>query len=181
MRRRRIAILGGALGGAVLITAAGSASGCTVQLSALSASPNAGPALTTIQVEGEGVAGSSAVELRWDGEPGKVLARASADASGHFAASVMVPSATPGIHVITAHSSGAGAGRTVFDVAGAGAGPAAPAPDPWTAAGAPQVAAGSQGSFTTNVGAALLATGLVGLAGGFGVAGLRRRWVTSRS
>lgn len=184
MRARRAAVAGSAIF-AVAMFVASAAWACTVFVSSVSASPNSGPELATVMVQGDGLGATPgvarSVELRWEGSPNQVLATVPVDETGRFSAEVRVPSASAGVHSIVAVADGAGAGRTVFEIttplSPAGSSAATDATSNlWAEDTNPaSVSTGSSSSLTTTAGAALLATGLVVLAGGFTVAGVRRR------
>jgi len=187
MRSRGAIVASTVAASAALVVTASAGWACTIFATSVTASPNAGPALATIDVQGTGVGGgpdaARSVELRWDGAPDQVLATVPLDAAGHFAATVTVPEAAPGVHTITAVSNGSGVGRTIFEVASrpSAGGPetVTPTPDPWVTTN-PASAAAPRDSLALTAGSALLAVGLTGLAGGFTVAEVRRRRATAQ-
>lgn len=183
MRIRRAAVISSAVFGAAMFVAS-AAWACTVFVSSVSATPNSGPELATVMVQGEGVS-SGSVQLLWEGSANQVLAVAPVDANGRFAAEVRVPDADAGIHSIVAVAPGAAAGRTVFEIttpfSASNTDPAAVTSNLWAddSSSVASVGGSSSSSMTTTAGAALLASGLVLMAGGFTVAGVRRRRATA--
>lgn len=189
MRNRR-GVLGflAALAAATLGMAS-AAWACTVFANVVGVDPVQAPERGLVRVQGDGLAGkATAVELRWDGVTGPVLASAPVDAKGRFSAQVVLPAAaSPGVHSLVAVAEGAGIGRAAVEVlasgrAGVVAAPAdaSPSTDRWTVKVEPT---GSNGSgMNLALGAGLLGGGLLVLgAGSAVVAGKRRRaTVTSR-
>ena len=105
----------------------------------LSMSPASGPAGTSVTVRGSGFPSKVKVQLTWDGDPTN-MPRASTNVRGAFSATLTIPKAAPGDHVLAAvvtSGSGAKAARIVagtaitqatFDVTDAPA--VDPTPDP---------------------------------------------------
>ncbi len=97
------------LGLAVFLTGAAAAWACT-NLSTLNLSQSQGQAGESVDLTGSSFAtaesGGKAVQLRFDGENGALLAKAMPDKAGSIAADVKIPaSAQPGYHVILATQS----------------------------------------------------------------------------
>ena len=83
-------------------------SGLTQALARISVSPSKGPPGTRVQVSGSGFApNGSAVNIRWNGSGGSVLATATVSPGGTFSVQIVIPNATPGNYVIVATQSNA--------------------------------------------------------------------------
>lgn len=98
--------------GALLLVSAMAAWACT-NLATLNLDKSAGAAGTSVDITGSSFATESAryaevsaVEIRWNGVDGAVLATARPDSAGNIATTVRVPSdAAPGYHVLVATQS----------------------------------------------------------------------------
>lgn len=105
--RRRLSTLLLSLG-ALLLVGAMTAWACT-NLATLNLEKAAGSAGDEVGVTGSSFNtsdGASAVEIRWDGVEGQVLATAETDSAGNIATTVAIPAdAQPGYHVLVATQS----------------------------------------------------------------------------
>lgn len=179
MRRTGSGILGVAV--AVLLAWASAAFACSPQPKVYSVFPESAAPGSTVKVEGSDIPGTAAVEIRWNGVKGDLLATAPL-AGGRFSVPVQIPDIAPGLYSLTLVTADAGVGRTAFEVTGAAA--AAPAAAPaqlWPSAG--NAPSGSEATSWTpaTIGVGLLAVGLIGLFAGSAVAVTRRRRVVAGS
>ena len=83
----------------------------------MSVNPASGPAGTKVTVTASGFYAGETVTLNWDG--GTVLGHAKTTATGSFSATITIPTATAGAHVIAARGQRSFAGtNATFTVTG---------------------------------------------------------------
>lgn len=167
---------------------------CTAVPSIVSVAPASAPAQTPVTVRGQAVWNAldtgRAIEMRWDGVGGRVLAEANVNGPNFSATFALPADATTGAHTIVAVPVGVAptsVGRAVVEVTGSrpsGAGafssPAqgsTTASQLWGSAHYATPSSGPSGAFVAGV--ALLGVGSVGLLSGFAVATRRRRVVAT--
>ena len=182
MTTRRM-VVAAVVGLAAVLGTLSTAWACTGQPQVFSVSPVTAPVGAEVTMRGTGVTATTPVELRWNGVSGPVLAQATPDKEAAFAMTFTVPNVEPGVYslvVVTNVNGVAAAGRTTFEVSGAGA-TAVRAPalaDTGFAAAAEAASlsspAGTGSSSSMLAGVGLLAFASVAL-GGLVVATLRRR------
>ncbi len=122
---------------------------------------SSGPAGTQVTVEGINFS-SGEVEIRWNGIQGEHLA----SAGGHFSVPITIPSASPGLYVVTAISRGAAgevnqSAAAPFEVVGPGGNSSSPPAPPVQAQPRRVDRSGSSTSLIP-----LVLAGVVGLMGG---------------
>jgi len=89
---------------------------CTSQPRIFALGSHDAPPGSDVRVSGQAVAPQGAVEVRWNGVEGPVLAQATADANGSFSVVARIPEATPGVYTIIAVAGGTGVARSAFEV-----------------------------------------------------------------
>lgn len=170
--RRRLLL--GVLPLAVVLGAVGAAWACTYTPRITTVTPQAGPRGTEVVMEGQGVADTRLVEIRWNALDGPVLTRSETD-QGNFKAAIRVPDVPPGVYTLVAATDGGAVARGTLEVLAEG--PAAqPAVRNSGGLGRntePLRSSPSPGGFPA--GAALLAAGAVSLFASAGLLVVRKK------
>jgi hypothetical protein len=178
MTRRRGSALLAAMAACVIVVAAGASWACTafMQLSG----PTQVTALSEVTIRGTGLGSDKAVELRWNGAKGSVLATVRTDVSGTFSTPIAVPDVAPGVYYLFASAEGVTPARKALQVTPAfGAGALASAnvtTGPARATAAADSLAGGAASPASS-----MAIGLQVLAGGLALAVIGFLAVTVRA